>query len=138
MKALQIINTIAGSVFLASLLLSCGSQTRETNDSTSLITNEKQQNLEIKTGIPTVIDFNATWCTPCKNIEPLYRELEKQYNGQINFESVDVDQQPQVAQDYKVEAMPTFVFLDSEGNEVDRLVGAIPDSLKIKIKKLID
>ena len=92
---------------------------------------------DVKNGKPSVIDFYATWCGPCKKIAPYFHELEKQYGSEINFMSVDVDKQPDVASEYGINSVPTFVFLDSYGSEIDRLDGAVPDSLKNKILKLL-
>ena len=85
---------------------------------------------EVTEGIPTVIDFYATWCGPCRAISPLVETLKQNYKGKINFITIDVDLHPDKAMQYQVEAMPTFVFLNSKGVEVNRLVGADPDGLK--------
>lgn len=79
--------------------------------------------------MPTVIDFYATWCGPCKNIAPLFNRLKGKYSSKINFVSVDVDQDVAMAEKFGIEAMPTFVFLDEDGNEIYRIVGA--DSAKL-------
>ncbi len=84
---------------------------------------------DTREGLPTVIDFYATWCGPCKNIAPLFEMLKGEYSSKIKFVSVDVDQDVDMAEKYGVQAMPTFVFLDAEGNEIDRIVGA--DSKKL-------
>ena len=80
--------------------------------------------------LPTVVDFFATWCGPCKQIAPVFDALKEEYAGKVNFVSIDVDKYPHDARRFGVEAMPTFVFLDREGNEVERIVGADPDALR--------
>lgn len=87
-------------------------------------------------GMPTVIDFYATWCGPCKAIAPLFDMLKGEYSSKIKFVSVDVDQDIAMAGKYKIEAMPTFVFLDAEGNEIDRLVGADQQKLSEMVDRL--
>lgn len=87
-------------------------------------------------GMPTVIDFYATWCGPCKAIAPLFEMLKGEYSSKIKFVSVDVDQDIAMAGKYKIEAMPTFVFLDAEGNEIDRLVGADQQKLSEMVDRL--
>ncbi|MCM1369796.1 MAG: thioredoxin family protein [Candidatus Amulumruptor caecigallinarius] len=77
----------------------------------------------------TIIDFNATWCGPCRNIAPLFSELEKKYSDKMNFISIDVDQNPQLAESFKVSSIPTFVLIDSEGKELTRIIGADTGSL---------
>lgn len=71
-----------------------------------------------------VIDFYATWCGPCKALAPMLEQLEKKYSGKIKFTRVDVDEQPDVAQKYNIEAMPTLVYLVN-GKEVNRTVGLL-------------
>ncbi|KAJ5657666.1 Thioredoxin [Penicillium longicatenatum] len=65
---------------------------------------------------PTVIDFYATWCGPCKAVAPKIGELSEKYTD-VRFIQVDVDKMRGVAQQYGVTAMPTFVFL-KDGKEL--------------------
>ncbi|XXG48424.1 hypothetical protein AAC387_Pa02g2875 [Persea americana] len=80
-----------------------------------------------------VIDFSATWCGPCRFMEPVLNDLAAQFTDVV-FVKIDVDELRDVAQDWKVEAMPTFVLV-KKGKEVDRLMGAQKDELKKKIEK---
>ncbi|PWA90624.1 thioredoxin H-type 1 [Artemisia annua] len=82
-----------------------------------------------------VVDFTASWCGPCRVIAPVFEELAKKFSGVV-FLKVDVDELKSVAEEFKVEAMPTFVFLKN-GKEVDRMVGANKDELPLKIDKHI-
>ncbi|XP_073144629.1 thioredoxin H-type-like [Henckelia pumila] len=78
-----------------------------------------------------VIDFTAAWCGPCRFISPIFAEIAKK-TAHVIFLKVDVDELEPVAKEFKVEAMPTFVFL-KEGQEVDRVVGAREKDLAAKI-----
>ncbi|XP_073285784.1 thioredoxin H-type 1-like [Primulina huaijiensis] len=78
-----------------------------------------------------VIDFTAAWCGPCRFIAPVFAEIAKK-TPHVMFLKVDVDELEPVAKEFKVEAMPTFVFL-KEGLEVDRVVGAGKEDLATKI-----
>ncbi|KAJ1304940.1 hypothetical protein OPQ81_006073 [Rhizoctonia solani] len=69
-----------------------------------------------------VIDFHATWCGPCHAIAPKYENLAST-NPEVHFLKCDVDAAPDVAQEYKISAMPTFIFLKNN-KEVRRVVGA--------------
>ncbi|CAL2273957.1 unnamed protein product [Prunus armeniaca] len=80
-----------------------------------------------------VIDFTASWCGPCRFIAPFLAELAKKLPNVI-FVKVDVDELKSVAQDWAVEAMPTFMFL-KEGKIVDKVVGAKKDELQQTIAK---
>ena len=88
-------------------------------------------------GRPTVIDFYATWCPPCKKIAPLFEMLKCEYSDKIEFKSVDVDENIELTSKYKIEAMPTFVLLDSLGNEIQRIVGADAEALSKAVDSLV-
>jgi thioredoxin 1 len=75
-----------------------------------------------------VIDFHATWCGPCKMIAPHMEEMSKSMEDVV-FLKVDVDECEDIAEQYKVTAMPTFVFL-KKGEQVTILTGANVEKLK--------
>ncbi|XP_009783477.1 thioredoxin H2-like [Nicotiana tabacum] len=80
-----------------------------------------------------VIDFTATWCGPCKTMEPVINDFAAKYTD-VEFVKIDVDELADVAQEYGVQAMPTFVLI-RKGKFVDKVVGADKDGLKKKIEK---
>ncbi|KAJ9186520.1 hypothetical protein P3X46_002084 [Hevea brasiliensis] len=80
-----------------------------------------------------VVDFTASWCGPCRLINPILAELAKKMPNVI-FLKVDVDELKSVAEDWAVEAMPTFMFL-KEGKIVDKVVGAKKEELELTIAK---
>ena len=82
-----------------------------------------QPKTEAVTNLPKLWDFWATWCPPCKELKPTIEALEKEYEGKIEIKSIDVDQSKDIAQKFKVQAIPTLVFLDAKGNELSRIVG---------------
>ncbi|KAH7532603.1 hypothetical protein FEM48_Zijuj04G0038900 [Ziziphus jujuba var. spinosa] len=71
-----------------------------------------------------VIDFSATWCGPCKLMEPIFNALSSKFTD-VDFVKIDVDE---------LSAMPTFVLV-KKGKEVDRLIGAKKEELEKKIEK---
>jgi len=75
-----------------------------------------------------VIDFFATWCGPCKMIAPHMEEMSKTMDDVV-FLKVDVDECEDIAEEHKVTAMPTFVFLKA-GKQVTVLTGANVEKLK--------
>lgn len=75
------------------------------------------------TGMVTVLDLGANKCIPCKMMAPILEELEKEYNGKAAIIFVDVWQNMDQAEKYRIRAIPTQIFFDKQGNEVLRHVG---------------
>lgn len=86
-----------------------------------------------KSGKLVVVDFTASWCGPCRFIAPILADLAKKMPHVI-FLKVDVDELKTVAEEQKVEAMPTFIYF-KDGKEVDRVVGARKENLLECINK---
>ncbi|KAJ7515038.1 hypothetical protein O6H91_23G069100 [Diphasiastrum complanatum] len=80
-----------------------------------------------------VVDFTATWCGPCKAIAPHFERLSKDYPNVI-FLKVDVDRLPDVSSQWKVRAMPTFIFI-KDGKQIDIIVGANKEELEAKVAR---
>jgi thioredoxin 1 len=78
-----------------------------------------------------VADFYATWCPPCKAIAPLYEQLSKSHSagGKISFVKVNVDEQREIAAQYGIQAMPTFLVF-KDGQKIEEIKGANPPALK--------
>lgn len=70
-----------------------------------------------------ILDFSATWCGPCKQMEPIINELISEFENQIFIEKVDVEINDDLAKKYSIRNIPTLVFL-KDGNVVERLVGS--------------
>lgn len=73
----------------------------------------------------TIVDYWATWCGPCKMMEPIIEELEKELGDKLKVEKIDVDQDPARAQENGVFSIPTYVFMKDD-KEVDRVIGFTP------------
>ena len=74
-----------------------------------------------------VIEFGASWCPPCRTLEPILDELSAEYGGAAAIVKVDCDRSPELASMYGVMSMPTVVVF-KDGQPVDKLVGLRPKS----------
>ena len=72
-----------------------------------------------------VLDFYADWCGPCKVMKPVFEEVEKEYEGKVEFQKIDVEADVEMASKFGVMSIPTYVILKDD-QEVDRKMGAMP------------
>ena len=75
-----------------------------------------------------LLDFYADWCGPCKIMDPVFEEIEKNYQGKIEFQKVDVEANEQLASQFDIRSIPTFVLV-KEDKEIDRRMGAMPKEM---------
>ncbi len=88
---------------------------------------------EVKNSAVAVIDFSATWCGPCKMLAPVLEEVSEAFDGQVNFYNVDVDEEPELAEQFNIMNIPNVVVLKN-GAKVDQMVGFQP---KQNLEKII-
>ncbi|KAF8509760.1 thioredoxin [Hysterangium stoloniferum] len=93
------------------------------------VTSLEQFHSIIKSERPSVFDFWATWCGPCRIIGPIFEKFSAVYNKDIDFYKVDVDEQPDIAQEVGIRAMPTFSTFKL-GEQMDSIMGANPGGLE--------
>jgi thioredoxin 1 len=77
--------------------------------------------------LPTLVDYWAEWCGPCRMIAPILDEVAKEYAGRINVAKVNVDENQQTPQKYGVRGIPTLM-LFKNGNVEATKVGALSKS----------
>ncbi|MCX5992043.1 MAG: thioredoxin family protein [Chloroflexi bacterium] len=80
----------------------------------------------LSNGKPTVAEFGAATCIPCKRMKPILEELAAEYGDRLNMSFVDVFKQPDLANRYAISLIPTQIFFDTSGQEVTRHVGFWP------------
>lgn len=82
---------------------------------------------DIKESKAAVADFSATWCGPCKMMAPVFHAVADEMGDEVDFYSVDVDENPGLAAANKVFSVPTLI-LYKDGVEASRSVGAVSRS----------
>ena len=73
------------------------------------LTNANFENEVLKSEIPVLVDFYATWCGPCKMIAPLVEEISEEYAGKVKVCKVDVDEATELAIAFGVSSIPTII-----------------------------
>lgn len=71
-----------------------------------------------------VIKFWATWCGPCKRLEPSLQKMEQEFGENVKFLSIDVDKFPTITQKFRVRTLPT-ILLVKNGIEANRVSGVV-------------
>lgn len=83
-----------------------------------------------------VVDFSAVWCGPCQMLAPVFEKIAEKYADTVKFFQVDVDEEQDLAIQFKVQGVPTLVFF-KDGKEVERHTGLIQEiNLDEKIQAL--
>jgi len=85
-------------------------------------------------GIAVLVDFWAEWCGPCKMLTPVLEELAGEYGDGLKIAKVNVDENPGLAQRYKVRSIPNLILI-KDGEQIGQIVGALP---KAELKSKID
>ncbi len=81
---------------------------------------------------PSVIDFYADWCGPCKRLAPIMVEMAKKYNGKVKFYRVNVDKEKKLASAFNIRSIPAVLFIPKKGKPMMQ-VGLLPHSTYVKI-----
>ena len=96
------------------------------------------QNFEtevLQSELPVLVDFFAAWCGPCKMMAPLVEKMAEKYAGKMKIGKLDVDEDMEIAQKYRVASIPTFIFFKN-GEAVETFVGGMSAAeLEAKIQQ---
>jgi thioredoxin 1 len=81
----------------------------------------------LRSSVPVLVDFYATWCPPCQQIAPMIDQLAQEVDGIAKVGKVNVDENPRLATAYQIGAVPTILIFKS-GQIIERLMGVQPKS----------
>lgn len=95
------------------------------SDAVAAVTDTTFKQEVLDSPIPTLVDFWAAWCAPCRAIAPTVEELAKQYAGKVKVVKLNVDENPQTATQFRIMGIPTLLLFKG-GSVVDQVVGLVP------------
>ncbi|MBE6953184.1 MAG: thioredoxin [Clostridia bacterium] len=91
------------------------------------ITKANYEQEVLKSDVPVLLDFWATWCGPCKMIAPIVAEIAEEYAGKLKVGKVNVDDEIELAREFKIASIPTLVLI-KDGKVAATSVGYRPKS----------
>jgi thioredoxin 1 len=106
------------TVIVILLLLTAAAAHAELPSATKTVVNQT-----LVSGKPMVIDLGARTCIPCKKMAPILEGLSKEYKGKANVLFIDVHEDSAAADRFKIRMIPTQIFFDAKGKEVNRHIG---------------
>ncbi len=93
----------------------------------TVVTDETFNQEVLKSDTPTLVDFWAVWCGPCRMVAPVVDEIAREQIGKLKVMKLDVDENQNTAMAYGVMSIPTLI-LFKNGQPVERIVGFRPKS----------
>ena len=102
------------------------------------VTDAEFQQKVIESKTPVVVDFWATWCTPCKAIAPTLDEIAREQGEKLVIAKINADENPEWVARFRVMSLPTLLFI-KDGKEVARHIGAASaQALKNKVQGFLN
>jgi thioredoxin 1 len=98
---------------------------------TAQVSDANFKNEVLESNVPVVVDFFAEWCGPCKAMAPALEQVAKEMEGKVKIVKIDVDQNPNVTQQYRIQAMPTLMIF-KDGKVAATQVGALVQKRKLE------
>ena len=100
------------------------------------MTDDQFEEVVLKSELPVMVDFGATWCGPCKKVEPVVEEISEEYAGKMIAVKCDVEDCSGTAAKYGIMNIPSVLYFKG-GQVVDKNVGAAPKKVFVeKLEKL--
>lgn len=86
----------------------------------------------LKSSLPVLVDFWATWCGPCMMLAPTVEEIAKEYAGKVKVGKVNVDEAVELAKKYGIMSIPTLIMFKN-GKISDKVIGFVPKEQIVKM-----
>ena len=95
------------------------------NENILTVTDDNFEESVLKSDVPVLVDFWASWCGPCRMVAPLLEEIADEMDGKVIIGKLNVDEHQAIASKFQVSSIPTFI-LFKNGEASDRMLGAMP------------
>lgn len=105
------------------------------SEALNAVTDDSFESTVLQSEVPTLVDFWATWCAPCRQLAPILDSVAAEYKGKVNFVKLDVSDNRSTPMKYNVRGIPTLI-LFKDGKPVATHVGA--DLSKTTLSSFID
>ena len=86
---------------------------------------------------PAIVDFYADWCGPCKVIAPHLEEIAKEYEGKLYVYKINIDNDPEIADAFKIVGIPTLLFIPVEGEYSVQIGNTSKEELLKKVAEIL-
>lgn len=122
---------IASTLLLFFQLQSFAEETEiESESITTYVSTENFDAEVLQADLPVLVDFTATWCVPCREVDPIIDELFEEMEGKVKIFKLDIDESPEIYRRYRVNGIPHILFF-RDGIEEDRIGGAQKKSIYV-------
>ena len=102
------------------------------SDNVLHVTDASFENEVLKSTLPAVVDFWASWCAPCRMIGPVIEELADEYKGRLTVAKMNVDENSNTPTQYGIRGIPAILFFKN-GELVEQVVGAVPKAQLVSV-----